>query len=219
MKNKDLWDDTLLIKAYDESIRLAKEQVAKKIANSTNSVTQEEEAAAGVYKIGDYCRATWNDGIDYEAKVVGTRKDDDVCYLKFIGYNDEKIANISDLLPSWGKVVRKQQSVDANASSMIVEGSESCDESDFSNEGAKKKSRRYGKSKNKVNFAAHCAPSYNKATKMPQPPPMPPVFNEDSEDSENLSAMLMSWYMSGYYTGYYQGIKDGRNEKRSKTKK
>uniref|UniRef100_A0A1B0CF00 Survival Motor Neuron Gemin2-binding domain-containing protein n=2 Tax=Lutzomyia longipalpis TaxID=7200 RepID=A0A1B0CF00_LUTLO len=35
--DSDPWDDELLIKAYDESIRLAKEDVAKKVASATNT--------------------------------------------------------------------------------------------------------------------------------------------------------------------------------------
>lgn len=44
---------------------------------------------------------------------------------------------------------------------------------------------------------------------------MPPMLNDLGDDSENLSAMLMSWYMSGYYTGLYHGQKITKN----KTKK
>lgn len=50
-------------------------------------------------------------------------------------------------------------------------------------------------------------------------PPMPPAFN-NSEDSEYLSSMLISWYMSGYYTGLYYGRKQqSENEVRSTTLK
>lgn len=44
-------------------------------------------------------------------------------------------------------------------------------------------------------------------------PPLPPhiLTSLPSDDSEALSAMLMSWYMSGFHTGYYQGLKRARN--------
>lgn len=42
------------------------------------------------------------------------------------------------------------------------------------------------------------------------PPPPPHMFRnlcEDENETEAMSAMLISWYMSGYHTGYYQGLK------------
>lgn len=32
---EDVWDDTIVMKAWEESVQLAKENVAKRIANST----------------------------------------------------------------------------------------------------------------------------------------------------------------------------------------
>lgn len=45
------------------------------------------------------------------------------------------------------------------------------------------------------------------------PPPLPPhiLSGLPEDDSEALSAMLMSWYMSGFHTGYYQGMKRAKN--------
>lgn len=45
------------------------------------------------------------------------------------------------------------------------------------------------------------------------PPPLPPhvLTSLPGDDSEALSAMLMSWYMSGFHTGYYQGLKRAKN--------
>lgn len=69
----DVWDDSLVMKAWDESMRLAKEDVAKRIATSTNTC-QEVDKTAGEKKLnwepvqtlkpGDFCRATYEeDGI------------------------------------------------------------------------------------------------------------------------------------------------------------
>ncbi|PSN42689.1 Survival motor neuron protein [Blattella germanica] len=52
-----------------------------------------------------------------------------------------------------------------------------------------------------------------KAQGMVVPPPPPPhlIASSPDNDSEVLSAMLMSWYISGYHTGYYQGLKQGKS--------
>ncbi|KFB53823.1 AGAP004011-PA-like protein [Anopheles sinensis] len=54
--------------------------------------------------------------------------------------------------------------------------------------------------------AGMIGPSGSTAHMIPPPLPMPPMLEDaDDVESENLSAMLMSWYMSGYYTGLYHG--------------
>jgi len=43
------------------------------------------------------------------------------------------------------------------------------------------------------------------------PPPIPPHLlkqNSLPQEDEAVSAMLMSWYTSGYHTGYYQAMRD-----------
>ncbi|XP_034240423.1 survival motor neuron protein [Thrips palmi] len=60
------------------------------------------------------------------------------------------------------------------------------------------------------NFSGIRAPS---AMNDMVPPPLPPhvLASLPGDDSEALSAMLMSWYMSGFHTGYYQGLKRAKN--------
>lgn len=73
----DVWDDTLVMKTWEESMRLAKEDVAKRIASATNKEkgSQDVDTSAGERKLdwepvsktlkpGDFCRATYEeDGI------------------------------------------------------------------------------------------------------------------------------------------------------------
>lgn len=200
LSNADIWDDTLLIKAYDESLKLAKEEVAKRIARSTNKQKSNDvdgddgedgsvsKQSQGQYKIGDYVRATYEDGLDYEAKIISIDAEKENCVVRFIGYDNEETVDLNNLLSSWGKNVRKKQM--RTAANDLAGGTE-----------------------NKRN-APMSFPNCSVPDSVPIPllPPIPPMLNDTTEDSENMSAMLMSWYMSGYYTGYYQGQKDAQNK-------
>lgn len=94
--SNDIWDDSLLIKAYEESIRLHKEDVAKRIAMSTNkrkenmeNSEQSEEEKVEEYQVGSFCRATYEeDGVDYEAEILKI-EDNGTCSIRFIGYDNE----------------------------------------------------------------------------------------------------------------------------------
>lgn len=199
LSNADIWDDTLLIKAYDESLKLAKEEVAKRIARSTNKKNANDSAndddnddndgtaskqSQGPYNVGDFVRATYDDGLDYEAKIVSIDAECGNCVVRFIGYDNEETVDLKDLLASWGKNVRKNQ---IRRAAKDVDNNTNCKRSFSSN-----------------------LPSTS--VPIPMLPPLPPMLNDTSEDSENMSAMLMSWYMSGYYTGYYQGQKEAQNK-------
>ncbi|KAK3910572.1 Survival motor neuron protein [Frankliniella fusca] len=68
------------------------------------------------------------------------------------------------------------------------------------------------------NIPGHSFPNIPDFTSIPAmhdmvPPPLPPhiLSGLPGDDSEALSAMLMSWYMSGFHTGYYQGLKRAKN--------
>lgn len=174
-------------------MKLAKEEVAKRIARSTNKQKPNDSGdddgsvskqSQGQYKIGDYVRATYEDGLDYEAKIISLDGESENCVVKFIGYDNEETIDLNDLLPSWGKNIRKKQM--RMASKDLTGGTES-----------------------KRNVPNSYVPS---SVPIPLLPPIPPMLNATTEDSENMSAMLMSWYMSGYYTGYYQGQKDNQNK-------
>uniref|UniRef100_A0A1L8EBH4 Putative mrna splicing protein smn survival motor neuron n=1 Tax=Haematobia irritans TaxID=7368 RepID=A0A1L8EBH4_HAEIR len=179
----DPWDDSLLIKAYDDSIKLAREELARRISLSTSKVTKANSGEEGKieHKVGDYVRATYEDGVDYEGEIISIDRKSDTCLLKYIGYENVQEVPLAELIPSWGKKVRRLQ---------------------------------FAKAKLDANSATHGSSRSSKPrkakqqTSMPPPPPIPPLLaaSHNTEDSEHLSAMLMSWYMSGYYTGVYQGM-------------
>lgn len=272
----DIWDDTLIIRNYEESLAMVKEVVAKRLAMKTNKKTgqgssskvvkeeqlagtssgtdpavagtssqepkQDEEESSGVegsttggggeekpesgeigakpvYKVGDYCRATYeDDGVDYEAKIMAIGKDQDAL-IRFIGYNNEQTVTVDDLVPSWGRKARRKQREDAaeEAAEADSHRMEISDDEEKLTAKASKIRINYGPSfggapPHGPSSSSHAAAAFGAGMgasfMVPPPPPMPPMLeHEDDLESENLSAMLMSWYMSGYYTGLYHGQK------------
>ena len=203
--SEDIWDDTLLVKAYDNSVKLEKAALAKRIAQSTNKLTDSSHFASGesskippkeseeiILKIGSYVRATYQDDIDYEAKIIAIDENGEKCTIKYIGYDNEEEVMFGDLVQSWGKKSRSLQFAKAKQTSAVR---------DSNNDNAKK--------------PAKSSPSVG-PNHLPPPPPMPPILNDLNEDSEHISAMLMAWYMSGYYTGLYQGQKISKAKLKNK---
>lgn len=218
INNADIWDDTLLIKAYDDALKITKEEVAKRLANLTNrpdrdSVTdttedEDDKNAKGnrtdkTYKLGHHVRATYDvDNVDYEAKIIEIHHDG-YCSIEFVGYGNQQTVAISELLPSWGRKARKRQ-IKAAAEQMEV-NEDSQGFSEVSTSINDRKHRVKAVNRGEVIPNRNGIPRGNLA--IPPPPPMPPMLSDSTEDDEHLSAMLMSWYMSGYYTGLYQGQK------------
>lgn len=189
-----------MVKAYDNSIRLVREELARRIALSTRKDRNiiRNFSPNFEYKVGDYVRATYEDGIDYEAKLISVNQDSETCILRYIGYGNEQEMALSNLIPSWGKKARRLQYAMAKMSK---------DTDHISN------NQNCGKASKSINSTLHFKTC-------PPPPPIPPMLSSthNSEDSEHLSAMLMSWYMSGYYTGVYQGIQMGKSTQKNMKK-
>nr|XP_019540322.2 survival motor neuron protein [Aedes albopictus] len=265
----DIWDDTLIIRNYDESLAMVREEVAKRLAMKTNkkmlskaaggmpatqdpppqpqastSASQqqiklktEEGESSGVenssaekgacesgskrsYNVGDYCRATYDDGVDYEAKILAVDKSGDAL-IRYVGYNNEQTVAIEDLVPSWGRKARRKQREDAAELATAEDDTNrmemSDDEVKLTDKASKirinidpsfrmPKATGMGHSSKAASRGFHAG--MGASFMVPPPPPMPPMLEDDDDlESENLSAMLMSWYMSGYYTGLYHGQK------------
>lgn len=223
---------------------LIKEDVAKRIAQSTNS---DDATAAGPadgttvttpsqtvsYKVGDHVRCTFSeDGVDYEAEILSLKGE--LCWVRYVGYNNEESVDISALIPSWGPAVRDAQMRAAGSeppadttatpsSSELVSGAPTTTAT--TSAGASTSAAPVAKNKKHTNAGA--AANKNRLQKsfdrvrsgmmIPPPPPLPPMFgggadDADDGDSEHLSSMLMAWYMSGYYTGLYQAQKMAKQQ-------
>lgn len=185
------WDESMLIKSYGECVTLGSEDVAKHIASNTNAgatkILENESSNLIEFNVGDYVRSTYcDDGCDYEAKILSKDNSNGTCLVKYIGYDNEEIVNMKDLLPSWGKKSRRLQ---------------------FQQTTARWRKDIHGSTVTNKKILIDA---------VPPPPPLPTMLAQSTSDSEHLSAMLMSWYMSGYYTGIYEGIKIAKKKKSNK---
>ncbi|CRK91559.1 CLUMA_CG005214, isoform A [Clunio marinus] len=208
-EHDDIWDDTLLIKAYEESVRLQKEEVAKQLAMNTNKKQKSDEEvessdvegdidAASTsgnedFKVGDYVRCTFaDDGVDYEAEILSINENGN-CIIRYIGYGNEERVSMENLVASWGPEAREEQKILAEADQ---------------HESSEKEEHHEGLH----NFILNKSQGVRDGLPVPPMPPMPPAMFSSSGESEYMSAMLMSWYMSGYYTGLYHGRKQVKEE-------
>lgn len=199
-------------------MKLAKEEVAKRLANATNKSGEQKKAESPGssknqtkdFKVGDFCRATYEDGVDYEAKIIAVDSNGKFL-IRYIGYENEDYKEKSELLATWGKKVRKVQKFEAQQASNVEEGSESgvSMDAEFGGQVLFERPKPGTKAQVKAGTSKSGA-----SVIFPPPPPMPPMIDENLEDAEHLSAMLMSWYMSGYYTGLYQGQKMAQQKRK-----
>ncbi|XP_053659680.1 survival motor neuron protein [Anopheles marshallii] len=180
------------------------------------------------FEIGDYVRATYDDGVDYEGKIIGFGNQGD-CLIRYVGYNNEQTVLLEELLPSWGRKARRQQRVEAAEAEAAAADSQMdiSDDERFTKQASKIKINfgpNFGRSSvgptttGRSGRSGMLGPSMSTAYMVPPPPPMPPMLEDaDDVESENLSAMLMSWYMSGYYTGLYHGQRMSQQQQQQHT--
>lgn len=121
-EHDDIWDDTLLIQAYEESLKLQKEEVAKEMAMKTNSKRRKSENSESSsssnpveeFKVGDFVRSTYEDGVDYEAEILSINENGNAL-IRYIGYGNEERVKLEDLVASWGLEAREEQKILAEA--------------------------------------------------------------------------------------------------------
>ncbi|ELT96430.1 hypothetical protein CAPTEDRAFT_170515 [Capitella teleta] len=114
--HSDIWDDTALIEAYDNAVKLVKSHIdAKKGVNSQETEETKQKPKekkkkhkkkahkqpSGTWKPGQRCRAVYSeDGETYEAIIRSVNSDDATCVVRYLGYGNEESQNMGDLLPS-----------------------------------------------------------------------------------------------------------------------
>ena len=234
---EDIWDDSLLIKMYETTQKIIDAELVKlstktsettkdtkEINISNNNTFKNQKQKMNVkdsidkkplqssvinWKEGDYCQATYlEDNVDYEAKIISISNIDQTCLIRYIGYSNEEIRNLSDLKPSEGEKVRKLQIEMAIQDGYITQSESVFDKANYPQE---------------INFSKqlpHIVTGSNQLTNTSRIIPPPPTFlteNNSIPNNQNvlceneddvLASMLMSWYMTGYHTGYYQARKD-----------
>uniref|UniRef100_A0A1L8DHA3 Putative mrna splicing protein smn survival motor neuron n=1 Tax=Nyssomyia neivai TaxID=330878 RepID=A0A1L8DHA3_9DIPT len=210
--DSDPWDDALLIKAYAESIRLAKEDVAKKVASATNTHEEKVDESAGrrslawhpvKFKVGDFVRAVYrDDGKEYEAVVVSTSGGTGKCLIKFIGYENEQYVPVTDLKDSLGAEARMEQIEAALGTPCATE-----DDDVQSVESEEPVASTSMKNPEEV-VVGHIG----SLPPLSFHPPLPAFANDQTEEGKHLADMLIAWYTSGYYAGLYDAHKTQRHK-------
>lgn len=189
------------------------------------------------WRIGAPCCAVYSgDGVIYEATIDALFHDRGTCLVKYVGYGNEEEVPLKILQPSQGQAARKIQEAAAAQDmqeQLLHNGLEmDCSDGDSTKRSVfKPKFGTVPKSpqRSKMDWESQTVqpprpgyfPPHFRPLRMPSmgvppmvvPPPPPPhlTANFPEEDTEALSAMLMSWYMSGFHTGYYQGLKQVKN--------
>ena len=133
MKGRDdenEWDDTELIKWWDESEAMFKKALQNKDGKGKKK-----------WKVGDPCRCVWEeDGQEYEAEIVEIKQNEGKCVVNYCGYDEEAEVNLTDLMESHGSVMqfRQVQQIDIDNLPEEVDavslGSDDQDESDTSSQ-------------------------------------------------------------------------------------
>jgi survival motor neuron protein len=105
-------------------VRLQKEDVAKEMARKTNTKRQksdnsESESSSSVlvetnFKVGDFVRSTFEDGVDYEAEIISINESG-MALIRYFGYGNEERVKLEDLIASWGLEAREEQKLLAEA--------------------------------------------------------------------------------------------------------
>ncbi|XP_012282004.1 survival motor neuron protein 1 isoform X2 [Orussus abietinus] len=235
---EDVWDDTVLIKAYDKAVNLAKETAAKRMGikpqNPVTKHTGKQKSQTNktpkntnkVWVTGSPCRAVYSEDQEvYEAIITNIHDDHKTCTIKFIGYGNTQTVELDSLLESEGLESQILQQKEALAGASNQNGTESASNypyhsKDTNGTCGEKMDCDTEDSKVFKNIFSNPTQSVSPMLGlMPPPPPMPPqmMARLPENDADALSSMLMSWYISGFHTGYYHGLKQAKNkEKMSK---
>ncbi|VDN53399.1 unnamed protein product [Dracunculus medinensis] len=198
--DQDFWDDSLLIKMYDE----ARETTYRKLKNSSLGVKGcSQNNHEKQWKVGDRCLAPYEDSLYYEATISHIISSGLECQVEYDGYDGEYWVDVCEL---------KKLSCEDEKKTLS-----DCKSDGRSDVKKQKEIRHESKSKNLrlKNYHQSGSQLFEESVHfMPSfiPPPLP-VFNglKVNNEDEALGSMLMSWYMSGYHSGYYAAIRDQKN--------
>lgn len=110
----DLWDDSALIKAYDNAISTIKRAVkepSQTLVNGEkkpkhhkkskkNRQNRDKNCAVQNWQVGNNCMAIYSeDGYSYEAVIASIDPVNRTCVVKYRGYGNEEKQKLEDLLP------------------------------------------------------------------------------------------------------------------------
>ncbi|XP_014773931.1 survival motor neuron protein isoform X1 [Octopus bimaculoides] len=243
--DSDIWDDTALIKAYDNAVDNIKAQLDDKMDSeqspsnekvncqqSRKSKKQTKKKNKCKWKVGDECLATYTeDCLLYEAKIISVNYEDDTCFVRYSGYGNEEQQKLCDLLLPDPKSFTSDVQVD---SSKFYHNEPAQSQKSHKKRSGKNKSAK-GKNCDKTSsnpwmppflgmpnganpFAGMYAPPW---AGMPSPhrhmnlPNIPPPPPPMASWDMDNNEALCSMLMSWYMSGYHTGYYQGLKSKQN----
>ncbi|EEB13320.1 survival motor neuron protein, putative [Pediculus humanus corporis] len=211
---KDIWDDAMLVEAYDRAVKFAREGCVEENTKKVYKKGKEHYK----WKVGDKCRCQYSeDKRYYEAEIMAIIDSTGMCKIKYYGYENEENVQLRNLKPSNGEEAILQQIREATNDNNVTVADETMRNSNIKCEPIEptpsNKKNNYKKTESSTSLKFSPSNKYNCV--MPPPPPPPHMFKNmcgDEDETEAMNAMLISWYMNGYHTGYYHGLKMAKNQ-------
>ena len=219
--DSDAWDDSALIKAWDETINSFKEGMQKygldNNSNPTKTSRKKKKSRkckpfSKLWSVGDECEALYEDGYFYNAKIVSIN--DENVKILYTDYDD-----IGEVLHSQ---IRRCIKLNSEKDGSYEIGSSHYNDV-FVNTIPYLNAFSFGEDFYKCLPQPHHPPVppppcplhhqpsiLNNMPHSHTTPPKPPCPNSVPQvcSDEALAAVLMSWYKTGYNTGYYQALRD-----------
>lgn len=106
---QDAWDDTALIKAYDEAVSVVKAKLAEQNpefsplmpkSKKKPKKKKKKKNSFGGWAVGDTCRAVYTeDGEVYTARIISLDSND-TCTLEYLGYGNRESQQLAHLMPA-----------------------------------------------------------------------------------------------------------------------
>ena len=103
---KDIWDDAMLVEAYDRAVKFAREGCVEENTKKVYKKGKEHYK----WKVGDKCRCQYSeDKRYYEAEIMAIIDSTGMCKIKYYGYENEENVQLRNLKPSNGEEAILQQ--------------------------------------------------------------------------------------------------------------
>lgn len=103
-EDEDIWDDSLLIDAYDRAVQSIRNEISNTssvaVAVENKPTRNKKKSQAGWWSVGDKCLALYaGDGLYYDAVVLMVKPKQRMATIRFEEYGDEADVSFADLLP------------------------------------------------------------------------------------------------------------------------
>ncbi|KAK3704375.1 hypothetical protein RRG08_012439 [Elysia crispata] len=192
----DAWDDSVLIKAYDDAVSAMKARIAeehpefspkavsksKKKKKSKGKQKKKGQVTVPKWNAGDKCHAVYSeDGEIYQAKIVSIDERNETCIVQYTGYGNKEEQELSNVLPITAPPSSQDQLTDT-ASEAESSGIKPCVQENISNKQKSKipssSSQQSSKRRQQQPWPWFGGPSFPPPPfgHMPPPPPPPPNF-------------------------------------------